>query len=78
VTDVEHSAARPAWDCASCGRPWPCDPAREQLAVELGGTYLTLFLALDLVDAARDNPRIPPSELYERFIAWTRRPSGSH
>jgi hypothetical protein len=71
VTD-DHPAARPSWDCAACGRPWPCDPAREQLAAEFSGTYLTLFLSVDMVDAARDNPGIPPSELHERFLAWTR------
>ncbi|MDT4992019.1 MAG: hypothetical protein QOH97_1911 [Actinoplanes sp.] len=71
MTD-DHPAARPSWDCAGCGRPWPCDPARERLAGEFSGTYLTLFLAVDMVDAARDNPGIPPSEPHERFLAWTR------
>jgi hypothetical protein len=38
--------------------------------------HLTLFLAVDMVDAARDNPGISPSELPERFLAWTRSPVG--
>lgn len=73
MTD-EHPADRPSWDCKRCGKPWPCDPARELLAVEFAGTYLKLLLAVDMIDAARDNPGIPPSELYQRFLAWAPRP----
>ncbi len=67
-----HAAARPSWDCARCGKPWPCDPAREELVQEFTGTYLVLFMSVDMVDAARDNPTLRPAELHERFLAWTR------
>jgi hypothetical protein len=67
----EHRPARPSWDCTGCAKPWPCDPAREQLAAELRGTWLRIYLCIERSNAARDNPRIPAAELHERFIAWT-------
>lgn len=70
----DHPASRPSWLCAADGRPWPCDPAREQLAAEMSGTDLTLWMATLMIAAAREDPSTPPSELYERFIAWTRLP----
>jgi hypothetical protein len=72
VSAGDHLAERPSWDCGCCGRPWPCDPAREQLAAEaVGPTYLTMWMSVEMVHAARENPAILPSELYERFLAWT-------
>ncbi len=74
VTGVEgeHPAHRPTWDCAACGKPWPCDTAREQLATAYTRTYLVLFMSVDMVEAARDNPHLPPWELHQRFLAWAR------
>jgi hypothetical protein len=70
----DHTAVRPSWDCGRCARPWPCDPAREQLAAEVEGrTYLIMWMSVEMVHAARENPAIPPSELYERFLAWPQR-----
>src|SRR4051794_13841654 len=40
----EHSAERPSWDCRACGRPWPCDPAREHLQSEMDGTVLAVYM----------------------------------
>jgi hypothetical protein len=75
----DHPADRPSWDCKACGQPWPCNQAREQLVAELGlGTRLTLWMSIDMVDAARENGKIPPHELYQRFVAWTNeRPADS-
>lgn len=73
----DHPPSRPSWHCANCGKLWPCDPAREQLAAEMAGTDLTLWMSVDMIDAAREDPAIPPSELYARFIAWTRLPQVS-
>ncbi len=70
VTD--HTAERPSWDCRSCGKPWPCDPAREQLASEMGGTALAIFMWLHLEEAVGDLPPGPPAELFDRFVSWTR------
>jgi hypothetical protein len=67
-----HSPARPGWDCAACGEPWPCDPAREHLAVAYGRTHLAIVMVDQLGAAAVDMPAARPAELYERFIAWTR------
>lgn len=69
----EHTPARPGWDCLACGRPWPCDPAREALATRFKGTRLAVFTAAYLGEATRDLTTTPPAELYDRFIAWTRR-----
>jgi hypothetical protein len=64
-----HVPARPSWDCQACGCPWPCDPAREERA---GDPTLSIYLSLQLADAASDMPWAPPGELWERFVAWTR------
>jgi len=68
---IEHLPKRPYWDCAACGRSWPCDPAREHLATELDRTQLAIYAWLQLEDAVRDMPSAAPAELYERFVAWT-------
>jgi hypothetical protein len=69
----EHKADRPSWDCGTCGAPWPCEPAREQIIAEHGaGTRLVLWMSIDMIDAARENPGLLPGQLYERFISWTR------
>ncbi|GLY06032.1 MULTISPECIES: hypothetical protein [Actinoplanes] len=68
---AEHVPARPSWDCTSCGRPWPCDPARERLAVGLGRIELAVLMWDHLEEAARDMPHTPASELFDRFLRWT-------
>jgi hypothetical protein len=73
---MEHLAARPSWDCRACGKPWPCDPAREELAATLSPIQLALYAAAHLSEAAPDMPTAPPAELYDRFMAWTR-PTGA-
>ena len=73
MASEEHPAHRPDWDCEVCGQPWPCDRAREQLAAEMRGTTLALNMQIYMVNALRENPSIPPTELFERFLSWTRR-----
>jgi len=75
VSGDDHPPSRPSWDCANCGKPWPCPAAREQLAAEMANTNLAMWMATTMVHAAEDVPAISPSELYERFIAWTRLPT---
>lgn len=67
-----HEPARPAWTCGACGKDWPCDPAREALAVEHGPYRIALavYMAGHLSNAVADG--ISGPELYERFVAWTR------
>lgn len=72
---ADHDPARPSWDCRACGRPWPCDPAREQLAGANGRVELAVLMWNHLEEAARDMPQTPASELFERFLRWTDRPS---
>ncbi len=69
---TEHLADRPGWDCRSCGKTWPCDPAREHLMTELSPTWLRIHMWLRLEEAAADIPHLTPSELFERFLHWAR------
>ncbi|GAA2647655.1 hypothetical protein Adu01nite_10710 [Paractinoplanes durhamensis] len=41
--ELGHIAERPSWDCRSCGKRWPCDPAREALRSEMGRTQLAIW-----------------------------------
>ena len=68
---ADHSPERPSWDCRLCGKAWPCDPAREDLVAALDRVGLAVYMWLNLEDAVMEVPRMPPSELFERFIAWT-------
>jgi hypothetical protein len=68
---TDHTADRPSWDCRACGKPWPCDPARERLAEEMDRISLAMYMWTNLEEAVADLPPGPPSELFERFIRWT-------
>jgi hypothetical protein len=70
---AEHQPARPTWDCRACQTPWPCDPARERLVRLYDGTTLSIFMVDRLLEAIRDVPAMTPFELFDRFLAWTRR-----
>ncbi len=69
---LDHLPSRPSWDCGGCGRPWPCEPAREYLAATLTPTRLAVYCAANLGAAALDLPSSPPAELHERFLGWVR------
>ena len=73
---VEHPPHRPTWDCLACGRPWPCDPAREHLKAQMPPLSLAMFAWACLEEAAGDLQAVTPTELFERFLAWTRGPLG--
>ena len=73
MTGLEHMALRPSWDCGSCGKPWPCDPAREALARELDSIQLSFYLWGNYEEAVQDLPRMPVMEGLDRFINWTHR-----
>lgn len=72
MSPVEHLADRPSWDCRSCGKSWPCDPARESLKAEMDRIQLAIYCWVNLEEAARDMPTVPASEFFDRFLAWTR------
>ena len=66
-----HDPARPSWKCGTCGRSWPCQPAREQLHRAHPRVDLAVLMWDHLEEAARDMPQTPASELFERFLRWT-------
>lgn len=67
----EHPPARPSWDCRTCGRCWPCDPARELMASEMDRVALSVYMWLNLENAVMELPAMPACELFDRFISWT-------
>ena len=75
--EAEHPPRRPGFDCASCGQPWPCAPAKVLLCEEYVGNRPALFVYLAgyLSDAINDSysgfgPQ--PAKLYDRMIGWAR------
>jgi hypothetical protein len=72
LDQIEHIAARPSWDCRTCEKSSPCDPARKRLASEMDRITLAIYMWVNLEEAAGDLRNIPGSELFERFIRWTR------
>ncbi len=69
----EHLPGRPTWDCLSCDKPWPCDPARERMAAESPDVASLAFLMTRyLEDYAQEVQPWPPGEAYDRFIGWVR------
>jgi hypothetical protein len=70
----EHLPSRPVWDCTTCGRPWPCAPAREGLAAEYvhDFTGLSVLLWNHFEDYSHDAGSGPLGEAYERFMGWSR------
>ena len=77
VDCTQHLADKPSWDCLACGKPWPCDPARESMVAEYGqGVGLAMLAWQYLEEAVGDMPEGPPAELFERFIRWTHPGSG--
>jgi hypothetical protein len=69
---VAHQPHRPSWDCDTCGKPWPCDPARERLISEGTGPSLAILMWGHLEDAVLELPETPSGEVFDRFLAWTR------
>lgn len=72
VTGREHVPHRPSWDCWACGKDWPCNPAREDLAATMDRVVLAMFMGDRMVQAAHDMLTVTPEELFERFLDWTR------
>ena len=70
----EHLAQRPSWDCLTCGKPWPCDPARGRMAGEMDQVQLAMYAGTLLEHVAADQPGMPAAEMFDRFLAWTWRP----
>lgn len=69
---TDHVPMQPSWDCQACRRPWPCEPARHQLAAAFGPVRLRLFCWTQFELAAVDMRDKPTGELLDRFVRWTR------
>jgi hypothetical protein len=70
-----HRPDRPSWLCGHCGQDWPCSPARVELGEQYAGDRvgLSVYMAAQHGQAAGEiSATVPPGELYERFLAWTR------
>jgi len=52
----QHWPRRPSWDCLCCGKPWPCDPAREGMAAE-DAVSRNIYLSIQLKFALEELPR---------------------
>lgn len=69
---VEHTPDRPSWDCGACGKSWPCDPVREELATTHSRTERLILLWSYFEDALMELPTMPMGEAMDRFITWAR------
>jgi len=73
TTEVtEHLAHRPSWDCLVCGKPWPCDTAREAFMATMTRVERAMLMWAYLEDAVMDVRGMPMDEVFARFISWTR------
>lgn len=65
-----HQPVEPRWDCAICGKAWPCSAERARLLAKFAGRpdQLGCHLWQELERAARRVPE--PAALYERFLVW--------
>ncbi|MEH1168934.1 flavin reductase [Micromonospora sp. CPCC 205539] len=72
--DGEHLPSRPGWACRTCEQDWPCDPARVRLAEAYGADRigLSMYVGSLLFVVTAELPAVAPTELYERFVLWTR------
>ena len=71
---IEHQPHRPDWLCTGCAEPWPCPTARQHLKADVQPTQLAIMMTSWMTEAAGELPRATPGELWDRFVAWTRRP----
>jgi citrate lyase alpha subunit len=71
AAQIVHEANRASYDCRACGRPWPCDPAREELTETHDPVQLAIVMWDALEDAARVLSGEPAPVLFNRFISWT-------
>ncbi|WP_229402095.1 hypothetical protein [Micromonospora okii] len=71
-----HQPMRPAWLCRSCAAPWPCAPARLDLAFAYRGNSVTLalYLTASMQQAMDDTYRLGGdpdfAALHARFLGW--------
>jgi hypothetical protein len=70
-----HDPARAVdWDCLTCGKEWPCDPAREELLATHDAVQLRMVMWKALEEAVHILPPTLPEMLFDRFLHRTERP----
>lgn len=67
-----HMPTRPSWECAACGKVWPCEPRRHELLAEYDGALpaLAMFMYGYFIDAMQDLPDWNEHQVYRRFLGW--------
>ncbi|TDB70999.1 hypothetical protein [Micromonospora sp. KC721] len=67
-----HVPRRPSWQCAGCGDPWPCPDRRRRLLAEYAdnAAAVSVYLGMQLVDAASELRHQPAEALHARFLGW--------
>lgn len=70
MDEQEHMAARPTWECRTCGDAWPCGVARKQMLDEMDATALRITIWLQMEEAAEDMPGMSAGEMFDRFLSW--------
>ncbi|MFI5494221.1 hypothetical protein [Actinoplanes sp. NPDC051859] len=79
MQELTHTPTQPSFDCSVCDEPWPCAPAKVELAEEyLGhGIALAIYMSIHLDNALReaiaDHEWGRVDDLYDRFLGWVRR-----
>lgn len=75
---LAHMPHRPDWDCGNCGEPWPCAPAKVQLAEEHKDcpTRLSIYMSNQmgeaLEEAVHNHDWGKVDDLFERFVGWVK------
>lgn len=76
MVNVDHEPDS-AWDCRGCGKDWPCDEVRDELWVKHRRNPARLAIhmckLLEQAAPALVAAGLHPDEMFDRFIAWTRR-----
>ena len=78
MPETWHHPRRPGWDCVVCREPWPCPPAKVDLAEEYANDRVSLlvYLSMQLYDAIDDSAankgQPEPADLFDRFLGWAR------
>lgn len=69
----DHLPDRATYDCHACGKPWPCDPAREHLMTHMPDRIdRAIRLWDELENAIYTLPPEPLDVLLDRFLRWAR------
>jgi hypothetical protein len=83
VNELAHAALRPSFECAKCGQPWPCAPAKVEMAEEYQddifgmGYFLGLQMADAMDQATHNHAWGRVDNLYDRFLGWVPKGEGN-